>query len=461
MVFLRRLVRSAGFRFALLYIVAFVLSVAAIGWLVESAVGDALRIQTRDHVDRELDALAVEFVHGGRADLEAALAGRLTAGGTRHRYALVEADGRIVAGDPGLAAVGTGADPSGRAADTVDPSQSGASVIVASQVLGDGTRLIVADDLQSIEDVRRIVKRAFAMALLASAVLGLILGLFVSGALLRRVDAVTRTAEAIIAGDFARRIATTGSGDDFDRLARTLNRMLDRIASLMTNLRQVSNDIAHDLRTPLTRLQQGLQNANRKTSTSAEYRDSVDRAVLEIDEILEVFSALLRIAQIEAGARRAGFRAIDLSTVVRTVAEAYAPAIEDSGRRLVCAIDPELRVRGDRELLTQLFSNLCENALQHTPVGATIRIELCTVEGVVRASVADDGPGIPADERANVLRRFYRVEKSRSTAGHGLGLTLVAAVADLHGCDLRIADNAPGLHVTVAFAALAGEATAP
>ncbi|GEP00178.1 sensor histidine kinase [Methylobacterium haplocladii] len=452
MAFLRKLVRSAGFRYALLYTVALVCSVAAIGWLVEKAVTDALRVQTRGHVDREISALAVEFVHGGRADLEAALAGRPTGDEARQRFAIVETDGRIVLGDPKLAAFKPSASPSAHAFDDVDRTGSGQPVIVAAQALDDGTTLIVVDDLQSIQDVRAIVKQAFTTALFASAALGLVLGLFVSGALLRRVDAVTRTAEAIIAGDFARRIATTGSGDDFDRLARTFNRMLDWISGLMNNLRQVSNDVAHDLRTPLTRLQQGLQNANRRPSTNAEYRAAVDKAVTEIDGILDIFSALLRIAQIEAGARRAGFRAIDLSLVVRTVAEAYAPAIEDGGRRLICDIDPDMRVNGDKELLTQLFSNVCENALQHTPVGATIRIELRSIDGMARASIADDGPGIPVDERDKVLRRFYRVEKSRGTTGHGLGLTLVAAVADLHGCDLEIADNAPGLRVTATFA---------
>nr|WP_246412797.1 ATP-binding protein [Methylobacterium brachythecii] len=292
------------------------------------------------------------------------------------------------------------------------------------------------------------------MALLASAVLGVALGALLSGAFLRRVDAINRTAEAIIAGDLGRRIDVGGTKDDFDRLARTLNRMLDRISGLIENVRQVSNDIAHDLRTPLTRLQHGLQQAASRPSTEADFRKAIDRATAEIGEILDVFSGLLRIAQIEAGARRAGFRSVDLSSTLRTVAEAYAPAIEDSDRRLVCSIEDRVFVKGDRELLTQLFSNLCENGLQHTPAGATIDVKLSATAGRAEITFTDDGPGIPPEEREKVFRRFYRVDKSRGAVGNGLGLTLVGAVAELHDAPIVLSDNAPGLRVTIVLAAL-------
>ncbi|WP_238258522.1 sensor histidine kinase [Methylobacterium gnaphalii] len=346
------------------------------------------------------------------------------------------------------------ADTRAREFEDINADRSNRTVVAVAQTLSDGTRLIVTDDLSGVLAVQAIIRRVFGMALLASVVLGVALGALLSGAFLRRVDAINRTAEAIIAGDLGRRIDVAGTKDDFDRLAWTLNRMLDRISGLIENVRQVSNDIAHDLRTPLTRLQHGLQQAASRPSTEADFRNAIDRANVEIGEILDVFSGLLRIAQIEAGARRAGFRSVDLSSALRTVAEAYAPAIEDSDRSFVYDIEGGILVKGDKELLMQLFSNLCENALQHTPAGATIEVRLSAAAGQAEISFTDNGPGIPPEEREKVFRRFYRVEKSRSAVGNGLGLTLVGAVAELHGALIVLSDNGPGLRVTIVLAAL-------
>ncbi|WP_147049021.1 HAMP domain-containing sensor histidine kinase [Methylobacterium gnaphalii] len=428
-------------------------SVAAIGWLVEVAVSDALRGQARSWAEGEIGALVDEFVHGGRADLDAALAGRLQRGEARLHYAIIETDGRVT-GDTNLVALKARADTRAREFEDINADRSNRTVVAVAQTLSDGTRLIVTDDLSGVLAVQAIIRRVFGMALLASVVLGVALGALLSGAFLRRVDAINRTAEAIIAGDLGRRIDVAGTKDDFDRLAWTLNRMLDRISGLIENVRQVSNDIAHDLRTPLTRLQHGLQQAASRPSTEADFRNAIDRANVEIGEILDVFSGLLRIAQIEAGARRAGFRSVDLSSALRTVAEAYAPAIEDSDRSFVYDIEGGILVKGDKELLMQLFSNLCENALQHTPAGATIEVRLSAAAGQAEISFTDNGPGIPPEEREKVFRRFYRVEKSRSAVGNGLGLTLVGAVAELHGALIVLSDNGPGLRVTIVLAAL-------
>lgn len=446
----RKLVRSAGFRFALLYTIAFVLSAAALGVLVEIAVTSALRDQARQRIDHEVGALSDEFTHGGQVDLDAALNGRLARGGGRLSHAVVAADGHVRIGNPDLAPLAGSAGSDARPVSWQGRLRT-ERAIAASRGLDDGTTLVVSDDLGSIDEVSAILHRAFAVATATSIVLGLGLGVVVSGRLLARVDAVTRTAEAIIAGDLGSRIASNGSGDDFDRLSRTLNRMLDWIAGLLENIRQVTNDVAHDLRTPLTRLRHGLLVNGRTASTVTEYRASIDRAVLEVDEILEIFTALLRIAQIEAGARRAGFRSVDLTDVLRTVGEAFAPAIEDGGRRLTYGCDGPIRIKGDWELLVQLFANLVENALRHTPVGSTIALQTACLGGCVVASVADDGPGIDEVERSKVLRRFYRVEKSRNQKGHGLGLPLVAAVAELHAAEFTLTDNGPGLRASVTF----------
>jgi signal transduction histidine kinase len=231
--------------------------------------------------------------------------------------------------------------------------------------------------------------------------------------------------------------------------------MLDRIVGLMENLRQVSNDVAHDLRTPLSRLRQDLEEAQKRELTAPELKRVIEGAVAEADVLLETFSALLRIAQIEAGIRRSAFRAVDLSDVLRTVAEAYLPAVEESGRALRTEIADGVQVDGDRGLLSQLLVNLVENALRHTPAGTTITLRLSRQPAGALAEVADTGTGIPADERAKVFRRFYRLERSRTTPGSGLGLSTVAAIVELHHAAIELLDNAPGLRVVIRFPARA------
>ncbi len=258
-------------------------------------------------------------------------------------------------------------------------------------------------------------------------------------------------AEAIIGGDMGRRIPVRGSDDDLDRLSATFNRMLDRIGMLMDSLRQVSSDIAHDLRTPLTRLRQRLEAT--RTLAAGDARAEIEGALGDVDAILDTFAALLRIAQIEGGARRAAFRPVDLTAVARTVVEAFAPSAEDTGQSLTLEPSGELIIDGDRELLTQMLANLVENALRHA--GVTARAVVATrSSGIdVVVVVRDDGPGVPEVERGRIFDRFYRLEHSRSTPGSGLGLALVAAIARLHDASLELDDARPGLEVRVRFRA--------
>jgi signal transduction histidine kinase len=265
----------------------------------------------------------------------------------------------------------------------------------------------------------------------------------------RRLTAITDTAEAIIDGDLARRVPVRGSQDDLDRLALTLNRMLDRIASLMESLKQVSSDVAHDLRTPLTRLRQRLESGLAQPQERAQ---ALEGALADLDSILDTFSALLRIAQIEGGARRAAFRTCDLAAIAATVVEAFAPSAEDQKQSLTLAANGPLPVEGDAELLTQMLVNLVENALRHAGPGT--RIVLAAGRdpgGRATLSVIDDGPGVPEAERRRVFDRFYRLEHSRTTPGSGLGLAMAAAAAKLHGADIELWDAAPGLEARVTF----------
>jgi signal transduction histidine kinase len=317
--------------------------------------------------------------------------------------------------------------------------------------LDDGGYLVVGQDANQLDEVQGLIVRAFGWSAAAMLLLALGGGMLASAAVLRRVGTIARASQAIAQGDLGKRIASRGVGDEFDQLAEALNAMVARIAGLMEGLQQVSNDIAHDLRTPLSRLRQRLEAARRAEPGLAGYEALVERAIADVDAILETFAAILRIAEIEAAPRTTGFAEIDLSELLSTVVEVYEPAAAERGQTLDFRIAPELAVRGDRELLTQLVANLVQNAIAHTPPGTRITVAGAVVDGAVEATVADTGPGIPAEERGKVLRRFYRLEASRGTPGSGLGLSLAAAIAALHGATLTLADNAPGLRVVLRF----------
>ena len=315
--------------------------------------------------------------------------------------------------------------------------------------LGGGLQLVVGEDQGRIGEVEEAVASAFLWTTGLAVLLGIGGGALVSRAFLARVDAIARTAEAIIGGDLARRVPVRGTGDDLDRLAGTLNHMLDRIGALMDSLRQVSSDVAHDLRTPLSRLYQRLEDARTHARSVAEYEVAVDGAMRESEELLETFSALLRIAQVEGASPRAGFRGVDLSAVVESVVDAYRPDAEEATHRLVARVTPGVVVHGDQELLTQAIANLMENALRHTPAGTLIAVSLSRDDAGDCLAVVDDGPGVAPGDMPRLADRFYRGERSRTTPGNGLGLSLVAAVADLHGATLQLQHAAPGLRATL------------
>jgi len=310
---------------------------------------------------------------------------------------------------------------------------------------------MVGDSLEPLEEIEREVLQAFGWTFGATLIVALGGGLLLSLGFLRQVDAVSRTAEAIIDGDLTRRVPLRGVDDDFDRLAMTLNRMLDRIGALMDSLRQVSNDIAHDMRTPLARLRQRLELARTGSSTVEEYARAVDAAIAETDSILATFAALLGIAQIEAGTRRSRFDDVDLAAVVRLVVETFGPSAEEEGKVLLTGKITPATIRGDRELLTQMLVNLVENAMRHTGPGTKIVVDVThSAKGAV-LSVADNGPGLPAGEHQRVFRRFYRTDASRHSPGSGIGLAIVKAVAELHDASATLTDNMPGLRAEIRF----------
>lgn len=314
-----------------------------------------------------------------------------------------------------------------------------------------GGWLMVGRDAYYIRHMREVAERIFLLALALIVAVSLVVGWLIGRQLLRRVGAMSVAAERISDGDLDHRMPLRGAGDELDMIALTVNLMLDRIASLLADVRRLGADIAHDLRTPLTRLRRRLEQLRHPPLHPAAHEAAVDAALAEIDGLLDVFQALLRIAGIESGEMRSGFVSVDLAAVLAELLDAYAAVAEAEGHRLDVRISPQPPVSGDRGLLVQAFVNLIENAIRHTPPGTRITLELKRVGAELHASVRDDGPGIPAHEHSQVLQPFMRLDRSRHTEGNGLGLALVRSVAELHRAALVLDDAAPGLVVTMVF----------
>lgn len=316
--------------------------------------------------------------------------------------------------------------------------------------------LFVGWSTRQLHEMEEFVAEAFLWILGASILLALSGGIFMSRRLMRKIENVSKTTRNIMDGDLQQRVAVQHGGDEFEHLALSINSMLDRIEALMEDLRQVTTNIAHDLRTPLTRLRNRLELAQRSPLAEAGLRDAINAACRETDVILEIFGALMRIAQVESGARRSEFAAVELSDVIDTVVEVYKPAVEEKRQCLVETTAKDLLVLGDKELLTQLFANVLENAILHSPPHARLSIEAQRDAQRVQVTIADNGPGIPESMRGKVLGRFVRLDHSRTTPGSGLGLSLVAAIARLHNASLTLSGNDPGLRVSLSFEVAAG-----
>lgn len=314
-----------------------------------------------------------------------------------------------------------------------------------------GVYLFVGRDTTLLSATRDRILRAFMWVVLGATVIAATGGLLLGFRFMRRVDAIAQTCQGIVAGRLDERIPLTGREDEWDRLAGAINEMLNRISALLDNLRQVSSDVAHDLRTPLTRVRNRLEEAHGKSMSLEDHSAAVTTAIDDMDQLLAMFSALLRISQVEAGARLNTFSVVSLTEILDNVYQMYLPVAEDCRRLLTSSLTGGARIRGDAELLMQMFSNLVENAIRHTPEHTRIRMNLRVEGGFIAASIIDDGPGVDPNEHEKVLRRFYRGSSSRSTEGHGLGLALVAAIAQLHQAKLTLSDAKPGLKVEIFF----------
>jgi signal transduction histidine kinase len=451
---------TTAFRLALAYLGLFLASVLLILGLIYWSTAGLIDAQTTDTIEAEITGLREQYRRHGLPGLVRVVRERAASPHTNSLYLIAAPDGTPLAGNlerwPDAARQ---AAPGWIAFDIVTPLPEAEPhpARAATFVLPGRVRLLVGRDLRELEAFEARVVTALAWALVLTVGLGLPGGWLFGRSALRRIDAINRTTGRIMAGDLAERVPVRGSGDELDRLAGNLNAMLDRIEQLMGGMRRTGESIAHDLRTPLSRLRSRLEIALMEAGDEAALRAALADGLAECDALLATFGALLRIAQAESGALREDFEPVPLADLARGLAELYEPAAEDKGLALEVAAEGDPVVSGSRQLLSQAVANLLDNAVKYTPSGG--RVTLAVAPGAdgagPRLSVADSGPGIPEAERERVLQRFVRLEPSRSTPGNGLGLSLVDAVARLHGCRLELADNDPGLRATLAFPAAA------
>jgi signal transduction histidine kinase len=316
-------------------------------------------------------------------------------------------------------------------------------------------RLLVGSDNSEVKQMKSFLLKLLAYGLLAMSVPVVLCAIYFARQTQHRIDAFANPLARVSQGQIEARVPISGLEDDIDQLAVQVNGMLGNLQRLIENVNQSSSDIAHDLKKPVGRLRQRLDDARRKAKDRAEFQAALDEALVDIDSITETFDALLRITQIEAGARKDRLVPVDLRVLLADVHDVYDIVAEDAGNKFSYKSDVEspASIRGDPELLVQLFANLVENAIRHCPSGTQIGLRLLESTGAYNVHVSDTGPGIPSTERENVFRRLYRLERARSTDGSGLGLSLVAAIAELHGAKVSLADNTPGLRVEVSFPA--------
>jgi signal transduction histidine kinase len=451
----RRLVRTHAVRLAALYFLVFAFSMLGVLLFVYWTSANFVERQTEATLDAEINGLAEQYAQRGLSGLVQLVAAR-SAGdrGDSMLYLVTDRQGTPLAGNIADWPAGAPAH-SGWLSFTVASKGEGQVSTHPARgaifIIPGGYRLLVARNISDAAAFRDRVKTTLLWAGLVALGIGLLGGTAMSRKLLRRVELVNRTSERVMAGNLSDRVPLGGSGDEFDQLATNLNRMLDQIERLMTAMREVTDDVAHDLKTPLARLRARLELALIGPADNSGQSEAIRAAIDEADRLLATFNALLGIAEAEAGAGRGRMGLLDLSDVARTAVEFYEPVAEERGFALMIEAEPGIMIRGDRHLLSEALANLIDNALKYG--SGEVSIGVRRRDGRAVLEVADRGPGIPESERQNVFDRFVRLEPSRSTAGNGLGLSLVRAVARRHDGTATLADNRPGLRVVLEFPA--------
>lgn len=457
---LGKLVRSTTFRLTLVYLFIFAFYAAALLAYFALNTGRLITEQITATVDAEIAGLTEQYTVGGLRQLVLTVENRSLRPGSS-LYLVTAPTGQALAGNVGSLAPGV-LDKTGwsetvyRRLDEQEATEHSALVRI-TQLTG-GFRLLVGRDLEERARMNEIITAAARGSVALVVVLGLAGGFFVTRRVLRRFDAMTETTQRIMGGDLAERLPVTGTGDEVDRLAINLNAMLDRIEALMLGLKEVSDNIAHDLKTPLTRLRNRCEAALRTAKSENDYRAALDGMIEESDGLIRTFDALLMIARAESGQARDNMKEFDAGEIVRGVAELYEPLAEEKGLSLTVDVPAPATIKGNRELLSQALANLIDNAIKYGRTeGAAAAAPPEITLGVrqendrVLVIVGDRGPGIAEADRARAVERFVRLPQSLAVSGSGLGLSLAAAVARLHGGELRLEDNAPGLRVVISL----------
>jgi signal transduction histidine kinase len=442
------LLRTTSFRLAVLFLALFSAASLVLFGVVYLQTHAYLVGEVDDWLGREQAGLGAETPY----ELAQRMTEHLVLDPQNHRpFSLLDGSGRVIVGSPlvPLAPISTLDEPFDFTA-TVDDEPVPYRGLAHRQP--SGNILLVSQDLRDLNQFRDRITDAMTSGWVIVLVVGLIGAATIGVGALRRIEAMTRSIERIVMGDLSQRLPVQSRSGDLDRLSAIVNRMLDEIQRLMNEVKGVTDDIAHDLRTPLTRLLGGLERERQHKTKKEEEQAAIDEAIMDTQGLLRTFRAMLRISEIEDSARRAGFGTVDLFDVLSDVVELYAPLAEEKGVGLSIAAAPArpVTVGGDSSLLFEAVANLVDNAIKFTPAGGAVSLRAFRTAGRVGITVSDTGPGIPAGEREAVLRRFYRVERSRHTQGNGLGLSLVAAVAKLHDLSLTIEDGGPGCSMTLA-----------
>lgn len=454
----RRLVRTHAFRLAALYFLVFAASVLGVLLFVYWKSANFIERQTEATLDAEITGLAEQYAQRGLSGLVQIVAAR-SAGdrGDAMVYLVTDPGGRPLAGN--IAAWPAEAPTHSTWLSFALERRVGARLeshpaLGRLFIIPGGYRLLVGRDISDAAAFRSQIRSTLLWAGLIALGIGVAGGSVMSRNLLHRVEQVNRTSERVMAGNLSDRVPLGGTSDEFDQLAANLNRMLDQIERLMTAMREITDDVAHDLKTPLSRLRTRLERTLAEPASESSQNEAIRAAIDEADRLLATFNALLSIAELESGAPRDQTERVDLSEVARSAAELYEPVAEERGFTLSIATEPGVTVRGDRHLLSQAVANLLDNALKYATSGA-IEVRVFARDGSAVLDVADHGPGVPETDRESVFDRFVRLERSRTTPGNGLGLSLVRAIVRRHGGSVTLNDNHPGLRARLEFARLA------
>jgi signal transduction histidine kinase len=455
---LGKLFRTTVFKLSLAYLCTFAIGaglvLGGVGWNVKELIDE----QIAQTVDADIRGLSEQYSEGGIRQLVEVIQRRARQPSASlylvTTYAGVAVAGNVaslpeqVVGKSGIVEVSYQ-----RAGEDMPRHRALARLFI----LPGGFRLLVGHDIEDRETLRNILGRALLTSLFWLVLIGTLGGIFVARRVLKRVDAISDSARAIMTGDLTKRLPLAGTGDELDRLAESVNVMLERITALMAGLKEVSDNIAHDLKTPLTRLRMDAEQALRARSSPEEQRVALEKIIEESDSLIRIFNALLMIARAEAGNQPEGMSDFDVSEIARDVGELYDALAEEHDVKLVVDTDQPMMIHGNRELVGQALANLIDNALKYgvpegsDPASRVVTLEARRNEGLAELVVADRGVGILPADRARVVDRFVRLENSRTRPGSGLGLSLAAAVAHLHRGELHLEDNAPGLRVVISL----------